>query len=204
MFQQIAEGIDLGPDDDNGPSGKRPRPDHKQDDPEWEQLFVEFDTALHVGLQPVMSAEEEEYCTRLRGKHYAEYFNIRNAIHALWRKDVSSWLHLRDVMQHVPEKLRPVAEVAYEFLWKQGFINFGLSEAILTETESVRKQLRATWAPQGPRRVVVVGAGLAGLAAARHLYALGHEVIILEARERSGGRVHTLPLQHGTFFLVFL
>jgi monoamine oxidase len=47
-------------------------------------------------------------------------------------------------------------------------------------------------------RVVVVGAGLAGLAAARRLVARGHEVVVVEARERVGGRTEGLVLADGT------
>ena len=43
-----------------------------------------------------------------------------------------------------------------------------------------------------PRRVVVLGAGLAGLSAAYELGAAGHEVTVLEAQARAGGRVLTL------------
>jgi monoamine oxidase len=43
-----------------------------------------------------------------------------------------------------------------------------------------------------PRKVIVLGAGLAGLAAGYELQRAGHEVTVLEAQERPGGRVLTL------------
>ena len=46
-------------------------------------------------------------------------------------------------------------------------------------------------------RVVVVGAGLAGLAAADTIVRGGAEVVVLEARDRVGGRVHTKELPNG-------
>jgi monoamine oxidase len=54
---------------------------------------------------------------------------------------------------------------------------------------------------RGPLQVIVVGAGLAGLAAAYELVALGHAVTVLEAGERPGGRVYTLrePFADGLF-----
>jgi monoamine oxidase len=56
--------------------------------------------------------------------------------------------------------------------------------------------------------ILIIGAGAAGLAAARSLAVAGLEVVILEARNRIGGRVHTfraesspLPIELGAEFI---
>lgn len=46
-------------------------------------------------------------------------------------------------------------------------------------------------APGSAGSVIVVGAGIAGIAAARELQRAGYTVEVLEARERIGGRIHT-------------
>ena len=48
-----------------------------------------------------------------------------------------------------------------------------------------------------PRKVIVVGAGIAGLAAAYELTRAGHNVQILEMQARAGGRIHTYGEKDG-------
>lgn len=54
---------------------------------------------------------------------------------------------------------------------------------------------------RSPKRVIIVGAGLAGLSAAYELTQAGHDAVVLEARTRPGGRVQTLrdPFAEGLY-----
>ena len=54
---------------------------------------------------------------------------------------------------------------------------------------------------EASKKVIIIGAGLAGLSAAFELSRLGHEVTLLEARLRPGGRVYTLrePFSDGMY-----
>jgi monoamine oxidase len=54
---------------------------------------------------------------------------------------------------------------------------------------------------EASKKVIIIGAGLAGLSAAFELSRFGHEVSLLEARLRPGGRVYTLrePFSDGMY-----
>lgn len=76
-----------------------------------------------------------------------------------------------------------------EFI-KQGFTSatalsvFGRNVFSSTARELIRSLT--------PKKVIVIGGGLAGLSAAYELTQVGHDVTILEARARPGGRVYTI------------
>lgn len=55
--------------------------------------------------------------------------------------------------------------------------------------------------PSGPQAdVIVIGAGISGLVAARNIVAAGRSVVVLEARDRVGGRVWGYDLGGGVVF----
>ncbi len=66
-----------------------------------------------------------------------------------------------------------------------------LLTSIFIERLAIRPIQAAKATVEKPKPIVVIGAGLAGLAAASELHKQGREVMILEARDRVGGRLWT-------------
>lgn len=66
-------------------------------------------------------------------------------------------------------------------------VQIGLLQRYATDAAMAREAHPFTRAAPSGRKVAVVGAGPAGLACAHRLAMLGHDVVILEARPKSGG-----------------
>ena len=75
-------------------------------------------------------------------------------------------------------------------------LSAGTAPAYLTRVALAARERRAA-----PQRVIVIGAGMAGLSTALELVARGHDVTVLEARTRPGGRVFTIrePFADGLY-----
>ncbi|GLJ06652.1 hypothetical protein SUGI_0044070 [Cryptomeria japonica] len=150
---------------------------------------TEATVAQSVGF-PADSLTEEEIesgvVSTVGGAEQASYVAIRNQIICLWRDNVNVWLSKEQVMGINQQKTHLVSS-AYNFLLAHGYINFGVAPAI--------KSVVPTEATRG--NVVVVGAGLAGLAAARQLLSFGFKVVVVEGRKRPGGRVYTKKMEVG-------
>jgi monoamine oxidase len=83
-------------------------------------------------------------------------------------------------------------------LSRRGLLKAGTASAL--GATALPEGARARERPRTPGKradVVVVGAGLAGLTAARQLVAAGRSVVVLEARDRVGGRTLNHPLGGG-------
>ncbi|KAH1065860.1 hypothetical protein J1N35_030847 [Gossypium stocksii] len=158
-------------------------------------LAREMDTealiAISVGF-PVDSLTEEEIeanvVSRIGGQEQANYIVVRNHILARWRSNVSVWLTREHALESIRAEHKNLVNAAYNFLLEHGYINFGLAPAVKeAKLKSFDGVERAN--------VVIVGAGLSGLVAARQLVSMGFKVVILEGRTRPGGRVKTRKMR---------
>src|SRR6266542_3481735 len=85
-----------------------------------------------------------------------------------------------------------------EFLKQSSFAVAALSISSHNKLLSTQESLQRRGPP---KKVIIIGAGLAGLSAAYELTRAGHDVTILEARTRPGGRVFTMrePFSDGLY-----
>lgn len=135
------------------------------------------------------------------------YLNIRNGILRLWMNNPLVSVTREEAAGCAKDyRWFDVADVAYQWLVRRGYINYGCAEVpgvgdiyqtLSQSDESKRKT------------IVVVGAGMAGLGCARqleglftqlsHLWTAKGEVmpkiVVLEGRGRIGGRVYSHPLK---------
>ena len=68
------------------------------------------------------------------------------------------------------------------------------SSKLQSSSTSYTPPTTPTSPPIRPPRVIIIGAGISGLAAARELSERRHEILVLEARNRVGGRLRTIDL----------
>ncbi|WCJ32125.1 hypothetical protein M5689_013567 [Euphorbia peplus] len=117
----------------------------------------------------------------LGGKEQNDYIVVRNHILARWRSNVKAFLSKGQIRETVSNEYGHLLSAAYDFLLYNGYINFGVLSSLTNDIPEFINH----------RSVVVVGAGLAGLSAARQLMSFGFKVVVLEGRNRAGGRVYT-------------
>ncbi|KAG0197719.1 hypothetical protein BGX28_008777 [Mortierella sp. GBA30] len=130
------------------------------------------------------------------------YLKVRNSMLWMWRESPKEPLTLDKAFEVTKDFGLHHGLIAhvYEFLLRSGYINFGVCSF---QSQTVR----TTTSPNLRKTVVVIGSGIAGVGAARQLenlfryYAWKFEpdpppkVVVLEARSRIGGRMHSLELE---------
>eukprot|EP00878_Enallax_costatus_P035459 GHUV01039547.1.p1 GENE.GHUV01039547.1~~GHUV01039547.1.p1 ORF type:complete len:187 (+),score=35.66 GHUV01039547.1:333-893(+) len=68
------------------------------------------------------------------------------------------------------------------------------------EAQALSQKLKNAPRPEKPLRVVIIGAGLAGLSTAKYLSDAGHIPIVLEGREVLGGKVAAWKDEDGDWY----
>mgnify|MGYP000089841060 CR=1 FL=1 len=140
---------------------------------------------------PWISNDEEKY----------RFLDLRNWQLCMWQADMNSYLSVQKATKDASDDLVSLARRVHGYLEQYGYINSGIlspklhpsvSQPSSSGTGSSSSSGSRYAHPVAPRkRILVLGAGMSGACAARQLRAFGHEVIVLEARSRIGGRVCT-------------
>ena len=142
---------------------------------------------LLTTLDPLSNPVEHAFLFPGINEH--DYLVVRNHVLRRWRDEPNAYASVEHACSWFRPRFRALVHCAHRFLTTTGLINFGVgfTSNYLDDVD------RSAWgATRGA--VVVVGAGLAGLQCARQLLSFGHRVVVVEARDRPGGRVFTKKL----------
>ncbi|KRT85676.1 FAD dependent oxidoreductase, partial [Oryctes borbonicus] len=161
--------------------------DSELDDPVVKELFSGLEGAAFQSRMPFdKMTSTEAACfpdvAEAALQTVKVYLHIRNRILQLWLENPKQQLTIEQVVEDMEPPYNsdePLVNRVHAFLERNGFINFGVFKR--TKPLPAKKF----------GKVIVIGAGIAGLAAAQQLQQFGLEVIVLEARDRVGGRIAT-------------
>ncbi|CAD5205980.1 unnamed protein product [Bursaphelenchus okinawaensis] len=120
------------------------------------------------------------------------YIFLRNFIINMWDLNNRVEVTLGSVYDEIPVQYKGLYSLVpkiHLFLERFGCINHG----VFTRVADIDGEDE----PRHKHRVVVVGAGIAGLVCARQLRFFGFDVVVLEARGRIGGRAFTHQVGKG-------
>lgn len=116
-------------------------------------------------------------------ENYRKFLYIRNKILQMWVDNPKVQLVIEDVLvkfdSHTAKNETVLILRVYKYLERYSYINFGV----------FKRMIPLSPVPKG--KIIVIGAGIAGLMAARQLREFGFDVTIYEARDRIGGRIAT-------------
>ncbi|XP_023173096.1 possible lysine-specific histone demethylase 1 isoform X2 [Drosophila hydei] len=110
------------------------------------------------------------------------FLNIRNSLLHMWVDNPKTQLTFDSALKRLPPPFDSdpnLVRRVHSFLERHGFINFGIFKRL---SPIPSKKLG---------KVIVIGAGISGLAVGQQLQQFGMDVIVLEARDRVGGRIAT-------------
>ncbi|CAL9690747.1 unnamed protein product [Knipowitschia caucasica] len=153
--------------------------------PYFQPFYQPNECGKALCVRPDMMELDELYEFPEFSRDPTMYLALRNLILALWHRNCKEVLTSEKCALHVIVRglvrIRCVQEMdrVLQFMTRKGLINTGalsVSRPLLPETHRAKN-------------VIIIGAGASGLAAARQLHNFGTQVMVLEARERIGGRV---------------
>ena len=131
-----------------------------------------------------MSEDETNFFPEIKASKAFLY--VRNRIIQLWLENPRNELTLSDAIRQIeaPFNQDPVLiRRVFHYLDRHGLINFGIFRRSVNPGNSSGRGSKP--------KVIVIGAGIAGLIAAQQLDRFGADVTVLEARDRVGGRIST-------------
>ncbi|KAJ7991478.1 hypothetical protein DPEC_G00284290 [Dallia pectoralis] len=153
--------------------------------PYFQPFYQPNECGKALCVRPDMMELDELYEFPEFSRDPTMYLALRNLILAYWHRDCKEVLTPQKCALHINVRglvrVRCVQEMdrVLHFMTRKGLINTGVlsvKRALLPERYH-------------NKNVIVIGAGASGLAAARQLQNFGMQVVVLEARERIGGRV---------------